>query len=290
MFNTGDWCLLPTSLDNLSSAMTSECRRVEIDAEQPLLSLQWSCAGDGQSIEPDIEESLQTAASNEGAASTFVLPSGPDFNVIDATDFVTESEGDSSILELGRCSDDDTEDMSGSTRSSQPQLVDVVLIVSDSFRHEVRRWLAFLKRKLIPELLNVSEALQLSSHTATTLPKYGNSLEERSDIFGAVKLEASSGILSLQGEVVSIQGRLEMIECAGHPSSAGKDDLREFSFPRSSAGSQWRNTLIRLRDLRTDHLVRTNMGMHGNSLGTQLICLWCFLIQLLIEIGFESAD
>lgn len=279
MFNTGDWCLLPTSQDNLSSGLSLECRRVEIDAEQPLISLQWRCAGDGQSIEPDIEESLQTAVSNGGATSTFVLPCEPDLNGIDATDFVTESGGDSSTLKLGRCSDDDTENMSGSTSSSQPQLVDVVLTVSDSFRHELRRWLVSLKRELIPELLNVSEALQLSSHTATMLPKYGNSLEERTDISGAVKLEASSGILSLQGEVVSIQGKLEMTECSGHPSSAGNDDLSKFSFSRSSAGSQWRKTLFQLRDLRTDHMVRTNIGMYRKWVGTLLICLWCFLMR-----------
>lgn len=78
MFNTGDWCLLPTSLDNLSSAMNLGCRRVEIDSEEPLLSLQWSCAGDGHSVlEPDIEESLPTAASTGGAASTSLLPSEP---------------------------------------------------------------------------------------------------------------------------------------------------------------------------------------------------------------------
>lgn len=242
MLNTGDWCLLPSLHDDLSSEISLEFRRVEIDAKQPLISLQWRFGIDGQLLQEDKENLLQTVSSSRGTTSICVPPYSSDSNMIELSECPPESEEDSLIIKMGRCSDHDTEKMSESTISSQPQLVDAVLTLSDSLGYEFRRWLVSLKRKLIPQLINVSEALQLCSHPATVLPNCGSNL---------------GGILALQGEVVSIQGKLETTECSDNPVSAGDDDLKELSFSRSFGLAQQKTTLFQLRDLHTDQPVRT---------------------------------
>lgn len=260
--------MLPTLQDKLlpfnSSELGLEIKRVEIDATQPLISLQWRYAIDGQLLQADSDNLQQTVLSSRRTASTCVPPNPSESNMIELSECPNESEEDSLTIKMGRCSDRDTEEMSESTMSSQPQLVDAVLTLSNSVGYEFRRWLASLKRKLIPQLLNVGEALHLPSHPASIFPNRGSNLGETCDILNAVKLEASSGIFSLQGEVVSIQGKLETAEYSDDPISAGDDDLKELSFSRSSGRAQRKTTLFQLRDLHTDQLVRTLLCINLN--------------------------
>lgn len=256
LFNTGDWCLLPTLPDKLLPFNSSEFKRVEIDAKQPLIGLQWRYAIDGQLSQANSENIQQTVSCWRETTSTCIPPNPSVSNMIESTEYPTEIEEETFIIKLARCSDRDSEEISESTIRSA-QLVDAVLTLPNSLGYEFRRWLASLKRKLIPPLLNVSEALQLSPHPATILPNRGSKLGEICDILNGVKLEASSGIYSLQGEVVSVQGKLEAIEWSDDPNSAGADDLKESSFPRSSDRVPRKTTLFQLRDLHTDQLVRT---------------------------------
>jgi len=266
LLNSGDWCLLPTMQDKSfsfnSSEITLESKRVEIDSKQPLLSLQWRYAIDGQLLQADTDNLRQTVSSRRGMTASCDPIDSSGSNLLESTDFPTESEEDSLIMKMGRSSDYDTSEMSESTVSCQAQLVDAILIVSDSLGYEFGRWLASLKRKLIPQLLNVSEALQLPSHPARIIPNHCSDLGKICDILNGVKLEASSGTFSLQGEVVSIQGKLEETECSDDPVSDRDDELREVSFSTSSDRAQPKTEVFQLRDPHTDQLVRTYFLIH----------------------------
>lgn len=301
VLNSGDWCLLPTMQDKSLAFNSSEIalgfKRVEIDSKQPLLSLQWRYVIDGQLLQADTENLRQTVSSRRGLTSSCDPADSSGSNMLHLTDFPTESEEDSLIMKMGRCSDYETAEMSESTVSCQAQLVDAILIVSDSLGYEFSRWLASLKRKLIPQLLNVSEALQLSSHPARTIPKHFSDLGDICDKLDGVKLEVSSGTLSLQGVVVSIQGKLEATECSDYPISDRDDALRELSLSTTSGRAQPKTTVFQLRDPRTDQLIRIdiNFDKYVRPVGFGPGVVACFRRILLLRdanvlVGMPTTD
>lgn len=244
--------LLPFSSSELSFAL----KRVEIDAKQPLISLQWRYAVDIQLSQADPENLQQIVSSRSGTNSSYIPHNVPELNM-DSTERATESEEDPRKINLRGCSNTDTEEMSPRTLSSKPQLVDIILTLSTALGDDFRGWLACLERKLIPQLLTVSEGLR-RSRSPTVSPKSSSSLEEIWDVLSAVNSEASSGTYSLQGEVVAIQGKLETIDSSNDFISTDDDNLKDTTRPRFSDCAQSRTTLFQLRDLYTDQLVSTN--------------------------------
>jgi hypothetical protein len=261
VFNTGDWCLLPTLQDKVlplnSSELSFALKRMEIDSKQPLISFQWRYAVDFQLSQADTKNLQQMVSSSRGTNSAYISHSLSQSNM-ELTECAPEIEEDTQKINLRRCSTDDTEEMSERTLSSQPQLVDVVLTLSSALGDEFRDWLFSLKRKLIPQTLSVSEALRLTSHPATISSKNGSNLGDVCNTLSAGRFEAPSDIFSLQGEVVSIQGKLETIESSNDSISADDNGLKEAICPRFSGCAQRQTTLLLLRDLHTNQLVSTS--------------------------------
>ncbi|KAG0558429.1 hypothetical protein KC19_10G027600 [Ceratodon purpureus] len=231
--NTGDWCLLPSLGDKVlpfnSSELSFSLERVEIDAKQPLISLEWKYAVDFPVSQADKKTLEQVASSRRATNSPYISLDLSESNM-ELAEYASESEEDTRKLNLRRCSTGDTDEMNERTLSSKPQLVDVVLTLPNAVGDEFRDWLSSLKRRLIPETLSVSEVLRLTTHPAT--------------------------ISSLQGEVVSILGKLEAVECTNDSISTGDDGVKEPTCPRFSARAQRQTTLFQLRDLCTKQLIR----------------------------------
>lgn len=262
---------------------------MEIDAKHSLISLQWKYDVDFQVSQADTKTLEQMVSSSRGTNSTCISHNLSE-STMESAECATESEEDTRKINLRRCSTGDTEEMSERTSSSKPQLVDVVLTLSTALGDEFRDWLSSLKRKLIPQSLSVSEVLRLTTHPATISSKSGSNLGEIFGMFGAVNLESSSGIFSLQGEVVSIQGKLEAVECSNDSISTGDDDLKVPMCPRFSACAQRQTTLFQLRDLYTNQLVITSSCINLTHCGTKLIYFCWFLVPdcgTLVSLTFE---
>lgn len=242
VLNTGDWCLLSTSHGNLppvnSSQLNKAFKRVEIDASNSLIGLNWRYTTDCQIA--DMKNLPQNGSFSKRMTSTFTPHNASDSKYIGSTGNATENEGSTLKVDMGRCSGCDIEPMDEDSRGCQSQLVDMVLTMSNTLGDEFRHWSTSLESKLIPQNLSVSEALQLAPYVGEVCdtPNVG-----------------SSGIHSLQGEMVSIRGELVAVKCSNCPTTTVDGEHEEPIFSRLSGRSRRQKILCYLKDLRTEQLV-----------------------------------
>ncbi|XP_024391259.1 uncharacterized protein [Physcomitrium patens] len=252
VLNTGDWCLLSTSHGNLppvnSSQLNKAFKRVEIDASNSLIGLNWRYTTDCQIA--DMKNLPQNGSFSKRMTSTFTPHNASDSKYIGSTGNATENEGSTLKVDMGRCSGCDIEPMDEDSRGCQSQLVDMVLTMSNTLGDEFRHWSTSLESKLIPQNLSVSEALQLAPYVGEVCdtPNVG-----------------SSGIHSLQGEMVSIRGELVAVKCSNCPTTTVDGEHEEPIFSRLSGRSRRQKILCYLKDLRTEQLIGVQINFNRSA-------------------------
>lgn len=271
MLKIGDWYLLPIlrsqQLPHNPGGSTAQSQTFVVDYRHPILSIHWNLQEDSltsQSVPKSISAGTASTASQRSPRNFLLDLAVP--ATIGSRDSRCGAKRSCSFerrLCGGRCGQtlEILEEEFTSLQNSQR--VDVVITLASSGGEAFRNWLAAFRAQVLPPLLDVGETLEHATHFPRALAgNFSMPCKSLLTLSNAVKRETPSGIFSLQGEVVSVQGKIETMKYFDPPGFCGEGQLKQTSTNLSlRACLEEKILLLGLQDLHSSQLVSSDLSM-----------------------------
>lgn len=271
MLKIGDWYLLPIlhsqQLPHNPGGLRSQSQIFVLDYRHPILSIHWNLQEDSlscQSIPKSISAGTAGTASQrspQNIHSDLAVPA-----TIGSRDFRCGAKRSCSFERrlCGRRCGQNLETLDEEfTYLQNSQRVDVVITLASSGGEAFRNWLAAFRAQVVPLLLDVGETFKHAPHPARALAgTFSMPCKSLLTLSNAVKRETPSGIFSLQGEVVSVQGKIESMKYFDPPGFCGEGQLKQTSTNLSlRACLEEKILLLGLQDLHSSQLVSFDLSV-----------------------------
>lgn len=203
-----------------------------VDYAHPILSIQWNLQEDSlisQSVPKSILAGAVSAASQRSPQKAFLELAIP--ATIGSRDCIRGAKRSCSF-ERRLC-----EERCGQTLEAleekfaylqNSQCVDVVITLASSGGEAFRTWLTAFRAQVVPPLLDVGETLEHAPRSPMALAgTFSMPSKNLLTLSNTVKKETSAGIFSLQGQVISVHGKIETIKCVDPLGICGEGQLKQ---------------------------------------------------------------